>query len=224
MSRVRALVEGQTEESFVRSVLASSLAVNGVFVTATRIGKPGHRGGIRPWPAVRKDIIATLKQDRDVHCTTMFDYYALPSDWPGLMEARQQNLISAKAEAIERSIHADICWQLGDSFDKKRFVPYIQMHEFEALLFSDTLVLAETVQSPYIHARLDEIVEECGEPEGIDDSPESAPSKRIIELAPRYQKVVLGTIAAIRIGLPSIRSRCPHFSKWINVLEQFGET
>jgi len=142
MSRVRALVEGQTEEAFVREVLAPNLGVHGVFVSATRIGKPGRRGGVRPWLVVRNDILATLKQNRAVYCTTMFDYYDLPSDWPGTDGTRRKRPISKKAGEIQQAIQADVCNELGESFDAQRFIPYIQMHEFEALLFSDTGVLA----------------------------------------------------------------------------------
>ena len=223
MSRVRALVEGQTEQAFVREVLAPHLVAHGVSITATMIGKPGRRGGVRPWPVVRNDILATLKQNNASCCTTMFDYYGLPTDWPGRSEARRKRQVSTKAEAIEQAIHADVCGELGGSFDGARFLPYIQMHEFEALLFSDTKVFAEAVQRPRIQTRLDEIVEECGEPEGIDDDPETAPSKRICSLVRSYQKVVLGIIAAQRIGLPTMRERCPHFAQWIGALEQLGE-
>lgn len=223
MNRVRAMVEGQTEEAFVREVLAPNLGAHGVFISATRIGKPGRRGGVRPWGEVRRDILATLKQDRAIYCTTMFDYYGLPSNWPGRDEARQERQTSTKAGAVEQAIRADVCAQLGDSFDEARFLPYIQMHEFEALLFSDTGVLAESVQRPRLKLRLDEIVEQCGEPEGIDDNPQTAPSKRICTLVGSYQKVVHGTIAAMRIGLTTMRARCPHFAKWLEALERLGE-
>jgi Domain of unknown function (DUF4276) len=223
MSRVRALVEGQTEEGFVREVMAPSLGAGGVFITSTRIGKPGRRGGIRSWPAVRKEILATLRHDPAIHCTTMFDYYGLPSDWPGRCGAGQAKQVTDKAHAIEQAMHDDVCGELGGSFDRARFLPYIQMHEFEALLFCDTGVLAEVVQLAYIRSRLDEIVEECGEPEGIDDDPRTAPSKRIRAHVPRYQKVIHGIIAAKRMGLATMRERCPHFAQWIRALEQLGQ-
>ena len=223
MSRVRALVEGQTEQAFVRAVLAPHLGACGVSITATMIGKPGRRGGVRPWPVVRNDILATLKQDNAICCTMMFDYYGLPPDWPGRSEARRKRQVSTKAEAIEQAIYADVCDELGESFDGARFLPYIQMHEFEALLFSDTGVLAEAMQRPHLRSRLDAIVQECGKPEGIDDDPETAPSKRIRTIVSGYQKVLHGIIAAKRIGLPAMRERCPHFAEWLEALERFGE-
>ena len=88
MSRVLALVEGQTEQAFVRDVLAPELGNRGVFISATLIGKPGHKGGIRSYESVQRDILAALKQDIGRSCTTMFDYYGLQADWPGVPEAR----------------------------------------------------------------------------------------------------------------------------------------
>ena len=141
--------------------------------------------------------------------TTMFDYYGLPSDWPGWEAAKRKKRISTKAEEIEQAIHTDVCSKLGKSFDGARFLPHIQMHEFEALLFSDTRVLAESVLCPNLQSPLDEIVAECKEPEGIDDDPETAPSKRIHALVPHYNKVVHGIIAAKRIGLTTMREAMP---------------
>ena len=222
MSRVRALVEGQTEQGFVRDVLAPHLTLQGVYLFATLVGKPGHRGGVRPWQSVQRDILRVLKQDQAVYCTTMFDYYGLPSDWPGRQEAGSQRGISEKAGVIERAIHGDIVDATGESFDGRRFLPYIQMHEFEALLFSDTQALAETVQRPDLKTPFDQIVSECGEPEGIDDDRETAPTKRILSLVPGYQKVVYGTLTAINTGLDVIRGKCPHFAEWLDRLELLG--
>jgi len=221
--RVLALVEGQTEETFIREIVSPLLATGDVVISATT---PGHRraqGGVQHWGCTKKELLRYLKEDTGRFVTTMFDYYRLPSDWPGRDEAKRKKLISTKAEEIERAIHADVCGELGGSFDGARFLPYIQMHEFEALLFSSTGVLAEAVPPPNLQARLDAIVQECGEPEGIDDDPETAPSKRICALVPGYQKVVHGINAAKRIGLPMMRERCPHFAQWLEKLEQLGE-
>jgi len=153
----------------------------------------------------------------------MFDYYRLPADWPGRDEAKREKLISTKAEAIEQAIRANVCSELGESFDAARFLPYIQMHEFEALLFSDTRILAETVRRPDLQSRLEAIVQECGEPECIDDHPETAPSKRICALMSGYQKSFHGIIAAKRIGLPMMREGCPHFAQWFLSMEQLND-
>ena len=220
--RLLAFVEGQTEEKFIREIVSPLLVSRNVFIVATTPGQRRAQGGVQHWGRIKKELLRYLKEDTGRPVTTMFDYHRLPSDWPGRDEAKRKKLISTKAEAIEQAIHADVCSAVGGSFDGARFLPYIQMHEFEALLFSDTGVLAEAVQRPRIQSRLDAIVRECGEPEGIDDDPETAPSKRICAQVPRYQKVLHGIIAAKRIGLATMREQCPHFAQWIGALEQLG--
>ncbi len=221
MNRVLALVEGQTEQTFVEEVLAPALGIHGVFMTGALIGKPGHKGGVRPYPAVLPEILAALKQDKQRFCTTMFDYYALPTDWPGAMESKSKPPKQGVA-ILEREIHNDVCQQLGSAFDTNRFRPYLQLHEFEALLFSDPQVLADVLQEPTLSPRLEAVVRECGEPEAIDDDPDTAPSKRIMRLAGHYQKVLHGTIVAKRIGIQKMRGQCPHFAEWLEMLEELA--
>lgn len=120
---------------------------------------------------------------------------------------------------IEAQIGEDIARSMGPSFRSERFIPYVQMYEFEALLFADTSVLAETLQRPDLERRFDQIVSSCGSPEEIDDDPKTAPSKRISLLARRFNKVRHGSIAAVRTGIETIRSECPHFSQWLERLE-----
>ncbi len=221
--RVLAFVEGPTEEKFISDIVRPSLASRNVFISATTPGRRRAHGGVQHWARTKRELLRYLKEDKERFVTTMFDYYGLPNDWPGRSEARQEKQITEKAEAIGHAIHADICGDLGESFDGARFLPYIQMHEFEALLFSDTRVLAEAVPRPNLQSRLEAIVQECVEPERIDDSSTTAPSKRICALVPEYQKVLHGIIAAKRIGLATMREQCPHFARWFEALEQLGE-
>jgi len=218
MSKVVAVVEGKTEQTFIRDVLAPALAEKGVFVSPRLVGKPGHKGGNVKYPRVRKDILALLKQEPELYCTTMFDFYALPSDWPGYEESRSQSY-PLNAERIEIAVAEDIKLILGSSFDSRRVIPYIQMHEFEALLFSDTTILSQTIQTIDRKDDLQSLVRQCGSPEEIDDDPNHAPSKRILRIAPDYQKVIQGAIVARRIGLTAIRQKCPRFHEWIIKLE-----
>ena len=188
---------------------------------------PGPRraqGGVRHWARIKRELLRYLKEDTGRFLTTMFDYYGLPSDWPGWKQARHKTQISAKAKEIEQAIHADVCNELGKSFDGAKFLPHIQMHEFEALLFSNTEIFVGAVPSTSadLQSRLDEILAEYKEPEGIDDGPETAPSKRILALVPSYQKPIHGIIAAQRIGLTAMRERCPHFAQWCESLERLG--
>ena len=221
--RLLAFVEGQTEEKFIREIVSPLLASRNISIAATTPGPRRAQGGVQSWRRAKRELLRYIKEDAGRFVTTMFDYYGLLSDWPSWTEAKQETHVSEKAEMVERAIHLDICGGLGKSFAGSKFLPYIQMHEFEALLFSETRILAAAVPPPNLQARLDEIVKECGEPEGIDDDPETAPSKRICALVPGYQKVVHGINAAKGIGLPTMRERCPHFASWLETLGQLGE-
>ena len=103
----------------------------------------------------------------------------------------------------------------------RRFIPYVQMHEFEALLFSDPARFAAGISRPDLHAKLHGIGSRFDTPEHINDSPKTAPSKQVIEVFPGYerQKPLLGVLAALEIGLPKIRQQCPLFDAWLRKLE-----
>ena len=108
---------------------------------------------------------------------------------------------------------------MGSSFDANRFVPYVMMHEFEAMLFSDCDAFARGIGSPDLAPRFQAIRDGFASPEEIDDSPVTAPSKRIATLVPAYQKPIQGTFAIQEIGLDTIRDQCPHFRAWLERLE-----
>jgi len=136
MVEVRFLVEGDTEETFVNRVLRSHFFPLGINPHPQKLGKPGHYSGIVEYPRARDEILTTLRQGSVSFCTTMVDYYAMPSSWPGRQTA------AGSPVPIELAILADISAEMGRDFNPVRFIPYVQMHEFEALLFSDPKVLA----------------------------------------------------------------------------------
>lgn len=220
MNRVIAVVEGQTEQTFIRDVLAPHLALEGIFITARLVGKPGRKGGVGSYHRARRDILAVLKQEADVYCTTMFDYYGMPHSWPG--RSYTNVVFEQKAELIEQAIAEDVRQQMGESFDLNRFIPYVQMHEYEALLFSDPDTLAQTMQQPHQANELHEIINQFGSPEMINDNFETAPSKRLEKLFPTYEKVLYGTLIANRVSLAVMREKCSHFDEWLIKLEEIG--
>jgi hypothetical protein len=217
MVRVHVFVEGKTEKIFVQSLLLSHFAQNGIYLFPRQLGKPRHKRGICEYPLARRDILATLKRDTAAFCTTMFDYYAMPDSWPE-REAARQSPFRQKAMMVEQAILADIAGELGEGFDRSRFIPYVQMHEFEALLFSQPGVLAAGLEA--INEEETQRIRSAFEsPEEINDSQQTAPSKRIMQLCPGYQKVTDGVLIAQKIGLQTIRAECPHFNEWIEKLE-----
>lgn len=224
--RVLAVVEGPTEERFVKDMLADRLGRREVYITARKPGHPSRQGGVPPWPKLERELVGLLKEDRDRHVTTMFDYYRMPGRWPGREEA-QAKPYSERAIAVERAMLHRIVEALGGDPRRVRFVPYVQMHEFEALLFSNPQLLAKVVlgsrHTGRVPQELERIAAAFGTPEEIDDDPNMAPSKRILALAPRYQKVIDGNLAAREIGLATMRRKCPHFADWLGRLEALGQ-
>ncbi len=226
MARLLIHVEGQTEESFVNEVLRDHLVAQGYDSVSARIVGNARlrqqRGGIRPWPSVRRDIVNHLKEDLACTATTMVDYYALPRTgdgaWPGRAAASSLRT-TEKAPHVQDALMDDLVAQIGQGFKPVRFVPFVVMHEFEGLLFSDCARFSNSIGRPELEPKLRAIRDEFGSPEEINDSPETAPSKRVEKLIPGYEKPLLGTLAALEIGLARIRQECPHFNHWIEQLE-----
>ena len=228
MYRLIIHVEGETEETFVNEVLAPHLLGYGYTkVSARLVGNARQRerrGGIRSWSSIRKDILNHLKEDTGCLATTMVDYYALPQTgekaWPG-RGAAGPLAFSQRALTVETALLADIRSELGEGFDSRRFVPYVVMHEFEGLLFSDTAQFGYAIGQPGLAPKFQAIRDQFETPEEINDSPITAPSKQVESLMPGYQKPLMGTLAALEIGLEAIRRECPLFRNWITRLEQW---
>ncbi len=228
MTRLLIHVEGETEEAFVNDVLASHLHACGYTKVSARLAgnarQRDRRGGIRAWSSMRKDILNHLKEDAGCISTTMVDFYALPQTgekaWPGRAAAAHLPFAS-KAASVEDAIQEDICNELGVGIVQSRFIPYVMMHEFEGLLFSDPTRLAEGIGIPDLSPQFQAIRNQFGTPEEINDSPLTAPSKRIIQLVPGYEKPLMGALAVLEIGLNTIRQECPLFRNWLERLEQW---
>lgn len=226
MTRLIVHVEGQTEELFVNETLAPHLYKKGfTLISARLIGNArlrANRGGIKGWDSVKRDIQRHLEQDRGCYVTTMVDYYALPQSgqkaWPGRHEATDLPH-DFKAQHIENLLQQKVIALCNSHTAINRFIPYIALHEFEALLFSDCHAFASSLNCFEVESQLYTIRNSFQTPEHINDSPETAPSKRIEEIFPRYEKLLFGNIAALEIGIDSMRAQCPHFSDWLTRLE-----
>ncbi|MYD65975.1 MAG: DUF4276 family protein [Chloroflexi bacterium] len=228
MTRLLVHVEGQTEESFVGQLLRPHLIGGFGYtdVSARLLGNSrqrSRRGGARSWTAVRQDIVRHLRQDPNARSTTMVDFYGMPQTgdraWPGRAEANAVPF-DQKAAVVQVAIADDIAAEVDGS--KGRFLPYVVMHEYEGLLFSDPERFAEAIGSRDSAGEFRAIRSAFHTPEEINDSPLTAPSKRVESLFPGYQKPLMGTIAAQRIGLGPIRAECPYFDKWVESLELWG--
>jgi hypothetical protein len=222
MTRILVHVEGETEETFVNEVLAPHLyAVGYTNVSARLVGNArqrDRRGGIRAWHAVRSDIVRHLKEDQGCAATLMVDYYGLPQSWPNRSQATVQPF-PQNAILVESGILSDVVAEMGPEFGASRFIPYVMMHEFEGLLFSDCDGFGQAVGRPDLVSHFQKIRDAFDTPEHINDSPVTAPSKRVESLMPGYQKPLSGTLAVIEIGLKKIRDQCPRFRCWLEQLE-----
>lgn len=217
--RLYITVEGQAEKAFADEALTPHLANYNIEVKPRVVltnRKLGKRGGILDFSKIEGDLTRLMKQDKhpEARFTTMLDFYALPHEFPGWDEARKKALPKDRVTALEQSLYK----RFGDD----RFDPYIQLHEFEALLFCDLGELQRRLSnSAQGIATLQKEVDGLN-PEEINDGATTAPSKRIIKHLPMYEqsKVRVGAPAAAAIGLPSLRSKCPHFDGWLTKLEQ----
>ena len=221
--RLNITAEGQTEEKFVKQTLSEYLGQFNVStdvrcVLTSKDKTKAYRGGLISYEKAKNDIISWLKEDRDsnVRFSTMFDLYALPNDFPSFEEAKKYAADPyTRVQVLENAFREDI----GDY----RFFPYIQLHEFEALILSKP----QELQNEYFEyedeiRELVELLEEIQNPELINDKPETAPSKRIIKLIPEYEynKVSVGATLVAGIGIEWLIEHCAHFRDWLEILKQ----
>jgi len=220
--RLHITTEGQTEETFVNNTLSVYLGQFNISAVARSVltnkdKKKFYRGGVISYEKAKNDIVCWLKEDRnsDVYFSTMFDLYALPNDFPKFEEAKKCADVYRKVEVLEEAFKEDI----GDY----RFLPYIQLHEFEALILSKPEeLLYEYFEYEDEVKKLVELLEEIQNPELINT--EKAPSKRIEELIPEYNKVSGGTATVARIGIEYLIDTCKHFKDWLDRLVKYEPT
>jgi len=222
VTRVYVVVEGQTEESFVQDVLAEALWPYQVYVIPIILGVPGHQGGRTNYARVRKDVLVQLKQDRAAYCSTMLDFYGLGRGFPGTSPPAHLSSLE-KVMHLEEAVRRDIYRQIPDLRPDVRFLPYLQLHEFEGLLFSDPPAFAASLRQPHLAQRFQAVRDEFETPEDINNDPETCPSQRVIAAYPSYRKVLEGTLAARVIGIEAMRRECPHFRDWLGQLQALGE-
>lgn len=212
MERIIIICEGPTEEEFCKKTLTPYFQKHQIYVQSPLIKH--SNGGIVRWDVLKKQIENHLKQDKTAYVTLLIDYYGLYQkyEFPGWEESlsipdkssRLDFLEQKMAEAIEESL-------------RYRFIPYMQLHEFEGILFNNLEVFDLLFNDDEILAReeLEAVFKEFDNPEMINNSPDNAPSKRLKRIIKGYNKIVYGNILAEEIGLTGIRSKCPRFDGWI---------
>lgn len=218
MIRVYVFVEGQTEETFVREVLAPHYAPRQIFLNAILAQtSPGYKGGIVGYGKVKHQLERLCKQDCGAYVTTMIDLYRLPNDFPG-KNAQAYPVTGTPEQKVTYLEH-----QLAADINQPNFFPNLMLHEYEALLFCQPSKFSDWVDdAPQAVNMLQQVRNGVDTPEQINDSPHTAPSRRILDAMPQYQKALHGPLIAADIGLEEMRKQCPHFNQWLCSIEQLA--
>lgn len=205
------VVEGETEEEFVKAVLMDYLSTHGVASHPIRLrGRSGPSGGTISVDRLAGQM-ARLQWNFDF-VTSLVDLYGF--------RGRQEH---EQVEELERRIDTAVDERIARDWDRSRVFSYVQKHEFEGLLFSKVSAFLEIPDIPYGSIEsLQSTRAGFLTPEDIDDGPETAPSKRILKLVPGYRKRLYGPLIAEETGLTRIREECPRFNSWVSRMESLA--
>lgn len=220
MKVLHILVEGQTEETFVRDVLGPHLRKADLFlnpvILATGWMESGKkfRGGVAKYQPIRRDLLKLLADSSAVAVTTMFDFYGLPNDFPGYADLPSGSCYD-RVHYVEQAFSDDI--------GRRRFIPFLMLHEFEGLLFTSPQKMAEVFPDQDALKALAQVKAQFASPEEIDEGPTSHPSARILQHIVGYEKPFHGTLISLNIGLNAMRAECTHFAQWLQRLEALGD-
>lgn len=217
------VVEGHSESGFFKKLLAPHLGALGIDLHVPILGRGSAKGGLkfRSFAQMCEELHDFLADRRRPYVTTFLDYYGLPTGnrlgWGFVPAAKSRG----GALAIEGVLRDEVRKVAGGLAD--RFIPYIQLHELEALYFADPPTLADVLERPELAPRFAAVVAERGGCEQINDSPTTAPSKRLQAMCPTYIKGRSSAAHAPRLGarlaLDTMRTACPRFAAWLGALE-----
>ncbi|MBQ6472951.1 MAG: DUF4276 family protein [Victivallales bacterium] len=218
------VVEGQTENAFVKEVLAPYWGQRGIFVEAPvyrtqvdmRSGRVYKGGDIR-FSRLEKQLRVFLKRRKDTIVASFVDYYGI-REWPGLDRITRGQTPRDIALTLCDAAKRELALKYPENDVLNRFFPFFAIHEFEALLFSDANVLSTSLDIPL--AIIEKTLNDCGSPEEIDNSPQTAPSKRLDAWTNGfYRKTAKGITIAQDIGIDKMRRACPNFDFWLKSIE-----
>lgn len=201
MTRLGISVEGATEREFVNRVLRPHLLGFG-WVQVVGVDLGGN---------VSLDKIAAelprLLGGFD-HVSTLYDFYGF------------KNRDGMTVQTLEAAVA-----QRFNAARQARLTPYVQMYEFEALLFAAPEQTHATLGGPVAQLQaLQLAVAEAGSPEAVNDSPQTSPSHRLKALFPKFDKKLHGPEIIACAGLAGIRAQCARFDAWVGRLESIGQS
>lgn len=217
MKKVLVLVEGQSEEWFVKKILNPNFNHKNIFfiptiLTTKRVfSGPNYKGGVSTYGKLKRELLKLFNDSSASIVTTMLDYYRIPTDFPGFNEKPSGNCYQ-KVKFLEDRFYLDV--------NKRNFIPYLQLHEFEALILSQIekfeKVFPENIEEI---EKLRQLIEKYKSPEEINENPQTAISKRIKEILPEYEKILHGQLILMNSNLDKIRDKCSHFNNWLKKIE-----
>ena len=209
---VISVVEGPTEEKFIKQIIDPYLLAKGIYIMPIVL-----RGNVS-FDRVKTDVINSLKNKKAKAVSYFVDYYGL-KDWPEKNSIQANSTPRQIADILNSAAKKAICDEASDDLNPyQRFIPFMVVHEFETLLFSDSVILAKElgVEQPVV----DEVLSQFkGNPENINNSPVTAPSKRLKDWKNDYKKTTDGIDIAEKIGLSIMRAKCPLFDEWLTTIE-----
>lgn len=226
MTRVVVVCEGSTEQEFVVQVLAPAFFELDLYLEPQGVEtSAGHRGGALNYDRVKEHLRNTLRQKSSPIVTTLFDLYKLDKRFPGYAQAMSIPDLGQKLSLLQMELHQDVVVATGCR--PERFIPYIQPHEFEALLFSDIPTL--TRMRPGWQSATEALMaarNAAPSPEHINERPETKPAAFLERILcnPKYRKPLDGPVAAQRIGLSKIASECAFFAGWLAQLRSLAHS
>lgn len=213
MKKLIIICEGNTEFQFCQDVLRPYFKPKDIHIEYRLIAK--STGGIVKWEFLKSDIENYLKAEADVFVTTFIDLYGIQSQhkFPEFNTVAANNL--QRTINMEAGMKTDI-----DKSLVSRFIPYIQLHEFESLVFCSLDVLkTKFMPSEANFTELENIINSHATPEDINNSPITAPSKRLLKNITVYSKKLCSVSITKDIGMAELKNKCPHFNNWIEQLE-----
>lgn len=226
MNYLHILCEGKSELVFASYVLSPYLIMKGIQVIPQALitnKRLNAKGGMISFSHAMRDLENMMRQFNDGEknrrlFTTMFDLYALPNDFPGYEQSLRYKDYG-QVEILERGFSAFV--------NKQNFIPYIQLHEFEALVLCNVPELVNMYPDAEKELKQLEtlIVDDYnGNTELVDNGPSTAPSKRIIQALDgkyRYDKPQGGKLTTSSLGIPALRTKCRHFNEWLTKIENY---
>ena len=220
IKRLNVLCEGSTEERFVKKVLSDYLKQYGIIVKPRQLTtsrKKNTHGGVTSYQRAKNDLLLWVKENRNDdysidYYTSMLDYYKLPTDFPGIPPKG--------TNAIDKVKYLERC--LEENLGIPNFIPYIQLHEFEALVFAslDYLIADYPGKEKAIESLKQELASCNNAPEDVNNHPKTAPSKRLENALGKYNKVKSGAEVTSKVGIDTLVRSCPHFCTWIDKLKE----